>query len=236
MPGGRVGRPLRRDREGPAVLTSHVLAVWTAHDTRLVLYALIAIAGVIALITLPLRLHAFIALLIGALLMGLAAGLGPEKTVESLQDGVGSTLGNVGVVLALGTMLGKLLAESGGAAQIAETVLNRSGEKRLPWAMALIAMIVGIPLFFEIGVVLLLPIIFTVALRVARPPIAGGSTGMTVERGAGPATRGLGRSPVWLLVGIPALAGLSVLHGLVPPHPGPLIATPGSGWWRSSSG
>jgi gluconate:H+ symporter, GntP family len=206
------------------VLTSHVLAVWTGHDTRLVLYALIAIAGVIALITLPLRLHAFIALLIGAIFMGLAAGLGPEKTIESLQDGVGSTLGNVGVVLALGTMLGKLLAESGGAAQIAETVLSRSGEKRVPWAMALIAMIIGIPLFFEIGVVLLLPIIFTVALRIARPPIAGGATEFAAESGAGTATRGLGASPVWLLVGIPALAGLSVLHGLVPPHPGPLIA------------
>jgi GntP family gluconate:H+ symporter len=195
--------------------------VWTGDDTLLVLYALIAIAGVIALITSPLRLHAFIALLIGAIFMGLAAGLGPEKTVESLQDGVGSTLGNVGVVLALGTMLGKLLAESGGAAQIAETVLSRSGPRRVPWAMALIAMIVGIPLFFEIGVVLLLAIIFTVALRMTRPPVTGGATALSAtDTLAG----GLGRSPVWLLVGIPALAGLSVLHGLVPPHPGPLIA------------
>src|SRR3954449_3328707 len=157
-------------------MTSHMLAVWTAHDTRLVLYALIAIAGVIALITLPLRLHAFIALLIGALFMGLAAGLGPTKTIASLQDGVGTTLGNVGVVLALGTMLGKLLAESGGASQIAATVLGRSGRKGIPWAMALIAMIVGIPLFFEIGVVLLLPIIFSVSRSIVQPGMAGGAT------------------------------------------------------------
>jgi len=178
--------------------------MWTGHDTELVVYAALAIAAVVVLVA-WLKLHPFLALLIGGLGMGLAAGLGPDKDVESFTGGAGDTLGTVGLILGLGTMLGKLLAESGGADRIAQTVLDRSGTDRVTWAMALIAMIVGIPLFFEIGVVLLIPIIFVMARRVqAETSMPEGQT--------------------YLLVGIPALAGLSVLHGLVPPHPGPLVA------------
>jgi GntP family gluconate:H+ symporter len=178
--------------------------MWTGHDTELVVYAALAIAAVIVLVA-RFKLHPFIALLIAGLGMGLAAGLGADNVVESFTGGAGDTLGTVGLILGLGTMLGKLLAESGGADKIAQTVLDRSGTERVPWAMALIAMIVGIPLFFEIGVVLLIPIIFVMARRVqAESSMATGKT--------------------YLLVGLPALAGLSVLHGLVPPHPGPLIA------------
>ncbi|WP_210495734.1 gluconate:H+ symporter [Patulibacter sp. SYSU D01012] len=188
--------------------------MWTQQDTLLVLWALVAIALVIVLVA-RLRLHAFPALMIGALAMGLLSGIGTDggigvgKLVDSFEGGAGDTLGQVGLLVALGTMLGALLSESGGADQIASTVLDRAGDNRVPWAMAVVAMIVGIPLFFEIGVVLLIPIIFTVARRLqARRHEeglpAGGNT--------------------YLLVGIPALAGLSVLHGLVPPHPGPLTA------------
>src|SRR5262249_38738185 len=99
--------------------------------------------------------------------------------------------------VALGTMLGKLLASSGGADRIVDTILARASARRLPWAMAAIAMIVGIPVFFEVGVVLLLPVVFLTARRAQRSAIE---------------------------VGIPALAGLSVMHGLIAPHPGPLIA------------
>jgi GntP family gluconate:H+ symporter len=112
-------------------------------------------------------------------------------------------------------MLGKLLAESGGANQIATTVLRGTGPRRVPWAMALIAMIIGIPLFFEVGVVLLLPIIFLMAQQVnarlteARPEGPGAQTRVRAVLGGS----------TYILVGIPALAGLSVLHGLVPPHP-----------------
>ncbi|HEY8584810.1 MAG TPA: gluconate:H+ symporter [Capillimicrobium sp.] len=175
--------------------------MWDSHDTQLVVYALVAIGLVIGLVA-WLKVHAFIALLLGALTMGLLAGLDPPKLIESITAGAGDTLGSVGLILALGTMLGKLLAESGGADRLAGAVLDRSGTGRVPWAMALIAMIVGIPLFFEIGVVLLIPIIFLVARRV---------------QDAG------GRGDAYLLVGLPALAGLSVLHALLPPHPGPLI-------------
>ena len=105
-------------------------------------------------------------------------------------------LGYVGVLIALGAMLGKLLADSGGADQVVDTLLRgRSGT--LPWKMALIAFIIGIPMFFEIGLVLLIPVVMLTVRRTGRPA---------------------------LLLGIPALAGLSVLHGFVPPHPGPLAA------------
>jgi GntP family gluconate:H+ symporter len=178
--------------------------MWTSNDTELVLYAVAAIAVVVLLVSVV-KLHPFLSLLIGCIFMGLVAGEEPLKLIDSITGGAGDILGNVGLVLALGTMLGKLLAESGGAERLAQTVLDKSGPARIPWAMAIIAMIVGIPLFFEIGVVLMIPIIFTMARRVQ-------------DEGAG---RG---GNTYLLVGLPALAGLSVLHALVPPHPGPLIA------------
>lgn len=178
--------------------------MWNHHDTLLIIKLVIAIAVIVILVA-RFKLHPFLALTIGAIGLGLAAPLGPDKVLTSFEDGAGSTLGNVGIVLALGTMLGKLLAESGGADQVATTVIHRSGRNRLPWAMALIALIVGIPLFFEIGVVLLVPIIFTVVRELHEE-------GVEID----------GRT--YLLLGLPALCGLSVLHGLVPPHPGPLIA------------
>jgi GntP family gluconate:H+ symporter len=94
-------------------------------------------------------------------------------------------------------MLGKLLADSGGAEQIVDTIISRSGRRMLPWAMALVAALIGLPMFFEIGLVILIPVVLLVSKRSGQP---------------------------LLLLGIPALAGLSVLHGLVPPHPGPLAA------------
>jgi GntP family gluconate:H+ symporter len=189
-----------------------------SHDTVLLLSAVAAIAIVVLLIVL-LKMHAFLALTIGSLFMGIAAGLGLDKTTTSFTGGVGTTLAGVGLILALGTMLGKLLAESGGANQIASTVLRGTGPRRVPWAMALIAMIVGIPLFFEVGVVLLLPIIFLMAQEV--------TDRLGAARAEGPgatAARRTALGSTLILVGIPALAGLSVLHGFVPPHPGPLIA------------
>jgi gluconate:H+ symporter, GntP family len=169
---------------------------WTLHDTSLVIWALVAIAVVVVLIT-AFKVHPFIALILGSGVVGLGAGLPTGDVIKNFESGFGSTLGGVGILVALGTMLGKLLADSGGADRIVDTIVSRSRPRGLPWAMALIAMIVGIPLFFEVGVVLLIPVIFLVARRASASVIR---------------------------VGIPALAGLSVMHGLVPPHPGPLIA------------
>ena len=167
-----------------------------SHDTFLLVDALIAIVGLIVLIT-RLRIHPFIALTLAAGFLGLTSGMPVALVMKSFQDGFGGVLGFVGIVLALGTMLGKLMAESGGADQIARTLVQAFGEKRVHWAMMFAAFLVGIPLFFEIGFVLLIPLVFIVARRTGVPLIK---------------------------VGIPLLAGLSVVHGLVPPHPGPLLA------------
>jgi len=169
---------------------------WTAHETWLVVWAAASIATIVVLIS-YLKLHAFLALVLGSGVVGLASGLEPGDVIKQFENGFGSTLGSVGILVALGTMLGKLLADSGGADRIVNTIIEWAGVRRLPWAMALIAMIVGIPLFFEVGVVLLMPVILLMTRR----------SGTSIVR-----------------VGIPALAGLSVMHGLVPPHPGPLIA------------
>src|SRR5215207_2584851 len=168
----------------------------SSSNTVLVLAALLGIATVVVLIT-WLKVHPFIALILGSAVLGVVAGLGPSPTVDSFAKGVGSTVGSVGLLIALGAMIGGLLADSGGADRIVQTIVDRVPEGRLPWAMAGAAALVGIPLFFEVGVVLLVPIVLLVARR----------TNMSLIK-----------------IGIPALAGLSVLHGFVPPHPGPLVA------------
>jgi len=165
-------------------------------STRLILAAVLGIAAVVLLIT-WLKVHPFLALILGSAVLGIVGGLAVDKTITSFQTGVGATVGSVGLLIALGAMIGGLLAESGGADRVVTAVVDHVSERRMPWAMAGVAALVGIPLFFEVGVVLLVPIVLLVARR--------------------------SRLPV-LSIGIPALAGLSVLHGLVPPHPGPLVA------------
>src|SRR5689334_16543589 len=169
---------------------------WSAHDTLLVVWTLVGIAVVVVLISWA-KLHPFLALILGSAVAGLGAGLSAADVIKNFESGFGTTLAGVGILVALGTILGKLLADSGGADQVVDTIVRHSGQRRLPWAMALIAMIIGIPLFFEVGLVLLIPVIFLVARRAQTSIVR---------------------------IGIPALAGLSVMHGLVPPHPGPLIA------------
>ncbi len=167
-----------------------------AGNVQLGIAALAGIAVIVLLIT-RWKLHAFLALTIGSGVLGIAAGAPAAKAITSFTTGLGTTVASVGVLIALGAILGRLLADSGGADQIVDTILARSGERRLPWAMTLIAALIGLPLFFEVGVVLLIPVVLLVARRGSRS---------------------------LMRVGIPALAGLSVMHGLVPPHPGPLAA------------
>ena len=142
-------------------------------------------------------MHPFIALTLAAGFLGITSGMPIEKVVKSFQDGFGGVLGFVGIVLGLGTMLGKMMAESGGADRIARTLIDAFGRERVHWAMMLAAFLTGLPLFFEIGFVLLVPLVFIVARR----------TGLPLVR-----------------IGVPLLAGLSVVHALIPPHPGPLLA------------
>lgn len=168
----------------------------SAGNLQLGLAALAGIAVIVLLIT-RFKVHAFLALTLGTLALGAVAAAPLDKTIESFSTGLGDTVSGVGVLIALGAMLGKLLADSGGADEIVDTILARTGERSMPWAMALIAGIIGLPLFFEVGLVLMIPVLLLVARR--------GNYSL-------------------IRIGIPALAGLSVMHGLVPPHPGPLAA------------
>ncbi|WP_034508084.1 GntP family permease [Blastococcus sp. URHD0036] len=168
----------------------------TSNDTQLILAALLGIAAVVLLITV-LKVHPFVSLIIGSAVLGVVAGVSAADIITSFTTGLGATTGSVGLLIALGAMIGGLLTHSGGADGIVTRVVDRVSAGRLPWAMAGVAALIGIPLFFEIGVVLLIPIVLLVARRSNQPV---------------------------LRVGIPALAGLSVLHGFVPPHPGPLVA------------
>jgi GntP family gluconate:H+ symporter len=165
-------------------------------NTRLLLYALGAVVALIVLIA-RFKLHPFVALIAVSLTMGMAAGMPLGSVVKAFQDGVGGVLGFIAIVVALGTMLGKLMAESGGATRIATTLITLFGEKRVPWAIMVVAFIVGIPVFFQVGFVLLIPLVFTIARR----------TGMSLVK-----------------IGIPLVAGLSVVHGMVPPHPAAMLA------------
>ncbi len=166
------------------------------HGSMLLVYAVIAIALLILLIT-RYRVYPFLVLLIVSLLLGLAVGMPMDKIVKAFETGNGNTLGHIAIVVGLGTMLGKMMAESGGAERIANTLIHLFGEKNIHWAMMVVAIIVGLPVFFEVGFVLLIPIAFNVAKR----------TGKSL-----------------LLIGLPMVAGLSVVHGLIPPHPAALLA------------
>ncbi|MFF8813172.1 GntP family permease [Streptomyces pactum] len=170
--------------------------ITSAGHAQLGIAVLVGIAVLTVLIS-KFKLHAFLALTIGSLVLGTVAGAAPEKVISAFTTGLGNTVAGVGVLIALGSILGKLLADSGGADQIVDTILAKADRRAMPWAMALIAGIIGLPLFFEVGIVLLIPVVLLVARR--------GNHSL-------------------LRIGIPALAGLSVMHGLVPPHPGPLAA------------
>ncbi|WP_448951020.1 GntT/GntP/DsdX family permease [Labrys neptuniae] len=162
----------------------------------LLLSAVLAVVAMVIAIA-RFKINPFIAIFSLSLILALVAGMPPGDVVKSFETGVGGTLGHIAIVIALGTMLGKMLAESGGAEQIANTLIALFGKRNAHWAMMFIGFIVGLPVFFEVGFVLLMPIAFNVARR----------TGMSM-----------------LMIGLPMVAGLSVVHGLIPPHPAALLA------------
>jgi GntP family gluconate:H+ symporter len=166
------------------------------HSIFLLVSALAAVVGLILLVAVA-KLNPFIALLLSSLFLAVVTRMPLSTVVHSFEAGMGGTLGHIAIIVALGTMLGKMMAESGAANQIAYTLIRLFGEKRIPWAMTVIALVVGLPAFFQVGFVLLIPIVFTVARRTKTSLV---------------------------MVGLPMLAGLSVVHGLVPPHPAVLLA------------
>ena len=149
------------------------------------------------LLILRARLHPAIAILISSIVLGAATGMPLGKIPGSIAIGVGNLLSHVALVLGLGAVLGHLLASSGGAGAIGESLIRRFGPRGLPFAMMLMGILVGFPVFFEVGLVLLMPIVVSVGRRSGKAPI---------------------------LAGIPTLAGLSIVHGLIPPHPAAMMA------------
>lgn len=165
-------------------------------QTSLLLLALVSVAGLILLVTV-FRLHAFLALILASLLVGLGSGMDLATLGKAIEAGVGGVLGGIALVIGLGTVIGRLLAESGGAKVVAETLIQAVGLKHLPWILAAVSLLIGLPVFFAVGLMLLVPVVFALASRHQVP---------------------------WLVLVLPVVAGLSVAHGLVPPHPGPMAA------------
>ncbi|WP_223636236.1 gluconate:H+ symporter [Planococcus sp. 4-30] len=158
---------------------------------------MVALAGIFLLLFLVIRtkLHAFVALLLVSLLVGIAAGMPLNEVITSIQNGMGGTLGFVAVVVGLGAMFGKMLEVSGGAERLAATMISKFGEDKAQWALGVTGFIVAIPVFFDVGFIILVPIVYGLARK----------TGKSL-----------------LHYGIPLLAGLAVTHSFIPPTPGPI--------------
>lgn len=160
---------------------------------------LCAALAVILLLTLIVRfkISSFVALILSSVFLGLITGMKPAQFLQSFQDGVGAVLASVAMIIALGSVLGKILAETGAAEVIAERIVRWFGQARLAWAFLVIGFVVGLPVFFAVGLVLLYPVLEATCRR------------YNLSR---------------LKLGLPMIAGLSAAHGLVPPHPGPIAA------------
>jgi GntP family gluconate:H+ symporter len=141
--------------------------------------------------------HAFISLTVASLFLAIFSGVSMDKIVTNYETGVGAVLGHLIGILALGTILGKMMSDSGAGMQVADFFIKKFGKKKLPWAMLFSGFIIGLPVFFEVGLVILLPLVISIRK----------TTKLNI-----------------LLIGIPVLAGLSIVHGLVPPHPGAMTA------------
>lgn len=161
-----------------------------SENVSLLLYAAICILGLIVLIG-KFKLNPFIALVIAGLSMGLLSGMKLNEIVTAYQTGVSGIMGTIAIILGLGTMLGMLMADSGGAERIARTMIDKFGHKNVHWIMMVVAFICGIPVFLQVGVVLLIPLVYTLARQ----------TGTSLIK-----------------IGVAMVAGVAVVHSLVPPH------------------
>ncbi len=166
-------------------------------ETQHLLYLTAAAVVVLILLIAKFKLHAFVALLLAAVGVGWAAGMAPGKVATAFQDGMGATLGSVAGVLGLGTMLGGLVAASGGAEVLAKRLVALMGPQRVHWCLMVVALAVGMTTWFAVGLVMLVPILLSLAKESGQP---------------------------FLKLAIPMLAVLSIMHGVMPPHPGPLVA------------
>ena len=168
-----------------------------SHGTVLILLTVAAIAMLLVLI-LGLKLHAFLALIITSMGLGLAAGMKPEQVLKSIEGGFGSALGFIAVVVGLGAMIGRFLEHSGGGRALADWLLLKFGKDNAAWAILVAAFLVGLPLFFEVGFIVMVPLVWNLARETKRS---------------------------LLFYGLPMAAALTMVHSLVPPHPAPAAAS-----------
>src|SRR5215468_4354784 len=164
-----------------------------ANGASLIFLTLGSIALLLVLI-LVVKLHAFVALLISAMALGISAGMPPDKVLKSIQFGFGDALGFIAVVVGLGAMIGRFLEHSGGGRALAEWLLKKFGRDRAVWAVLISAFLVGLPIFFEVGFIILVPLVWNLARESKRS---------------------------LLYYGMPMAGALTIAHGLVPPHPAP---------------
>ncbi|MED4069852.1 GntT/GntP/DsdX family permease [Priestia endophytica] len=165
-------------------------------DFYLLIMTLVSIAIVVVGVSV-FKWHAFISLLVASLFLAITSGLSLDKIVTSYESGVGSVLGHLVGILALGTILGKMMAESGAGMRVADFFIRSFGRKKLPWAMLISGFVIGIPVFFEVGIIILIPLVISI-YKTTKQNI--------------------------LLIALPVIAGLSIVHGIVPPHPGAMTA------------
>ena len=160
------------------------------------MHLLLVLFGILLLVVLISwgKVNAFLSFLVVSILTGLLLGIPFDKITGAVYKGIGDTLGQLAIVIVLGAMLGKMVAESGAAQRIATTMMNTFGEKYIQWALMVTGFIIGIPLFYNVGFVLMVPLIFSVVYKYKLPAI---------------------------YIGLPMLASLSVTHGFLPPHPAP---------------
>jgi gluconate transporter len=168
-----------------------------SNGNYLIVITVAAIALLLVLI-LAVKLHAFLAMLLSSMALGIASGMAPEKVLKSIQVGFGDALGFIAVVVGLGAMIGRFLEQSGGGRALADWLLAKFGKDRAAWALLVAGFLVGLPLFFEVGVVIMAPLVWSV-------------------------TRETRRS--LLYYALPALSALTIVHSLVPPHPAPAAAS-----------
>src|SRR5690606_23743464 len=184
--------PARTDRAGRGRTSCHSLpgSCW------MVTFLIIAAAIALQIFLTARKLSPFLSLLVVAIPLGLALGIAPQDLVKTIDTGVGSTLAGQALVIVLGAILGKVLEESGAAEKIVTTLIGAFGERNIQWALLLTGFLVGIPLYFNAGFIILVPPIFSLARR----------TGLPI-----------------LLLAIPTVASLSTTHCFLPPHPGPVV-------------
>ena len=169
----------------------------TPDPAYLLVVGLCALSLLILLI-IKFKLHAFAALVLVSFLTAIAAGIPSERVVPSMMSGFGGTLASVALLVGLGSMIGKLLEVTGGARVLADTLINRFGADKAPFALGVTSLLFGFPIFFDAGLIVMMPIIMSVACR-------------------------FGGSP--LKYALPAAGAFAVMHAFVPPHPGPVAAS-----------